>query len=147
MKTGQMLNTDFWKSVSLMNREDKLFYLYLLTNSCTNHIGIYQITKKQIAFELDYSLDTVTLLMDRFTEQYNLIHYNSTTLELAIKKWGLLIEPIKGKRNMDYLFSELSNVEDPSLISYVSESIAQPEIRSLYESFFETGRLSSSLEE
>ncbi|UPG65589.1 hypothetical protein [Metabacillus endolithicus] len=88
MKTGQMLNTYFWKSASLMNREDKLFYLYLLTNSCTNHIGIYQITKKQIAFELDYSLDTVTLLMDRFTEQYNLIHYNSTTLELAIKKWG-----------------------------------------------------------
>ncbi len=147
MKTGQMLNTDFWKNSSLVNSEEKLFYLYLLTNLSTNHIGIYQITKKQIAFELGYSLDTVTLLMERFIEQYNLVRYNSTTLELAIKNWGLHIEPIKGKRNKSYLFSELSNVEDPSLISYVSESITQPEIRNLYESFFETERLSSSLKE
>ncbi|MEH7440296.1 DnaD domain protein [Neobacillus drentensis] len=36
---------------------------------------------------------------------------------------------------MDCLYSELKEVEDPSLIQYVAESIHKQEIRSLYEAF------------
>jgi hypothetical protein len=40
---------------------------------------------------------------------------------------------------MDCIFSELKDVEDTSLIPYVSESIPKQEIRSLYDSFCEPG--------
>lgn len=39
---------------------------------------------------------------------------------------------------MDCIFSELKDVEDTSLIPYVSESIHKQEIRSLYDSFCES---------
>ena len=135
-----MVDTDIWRIVSeeiRMTPEDKYFYLYLLTNPHTNHIGIYQITKKRIAFDLNYSIDSVHLLMKRFIEHYKLIRYNPETRELAIKDWGTHNLYNVSKPVLDCIFSELNDVEDPSLIPYVSESIQQQEIRSLYESFCE----------
>jgi hypothetical protein len=139
MEKYQMLNTDFWKSPDSegMTLEDKYFYLYLLTNPKTNHIGIYQITKKEIAFELGYAIDTVHLLMDRFIDQYKLICYNHKTREIAIKNWGKEIQLEGGKQVMNRIFLELKNVEDLSLIPYVLESIHIQDVRSLYESFCE----------
>ncbi|WP_251551425.1 hypothetical protein [Neobacillus muris] len=70
-----------------MTPEDKYFYLYLLTNPHTTQIGIYKITKKQIAFDMGYSIETVHSLMDRFITHHKLIRYNPETGELAIKNW------------------------------------------------------------
>jgi hypothetical protein len=120
-----------------MTPEDKYFYLYLLTNPNTNHIGIYQITKRQIAFDLDYSIDTVHVLMKRFIEHHKLIRYNPEMRELAIKNWGKHNLYNDSKPLLDCIFSELKDVEDRSLIQYVSESIQKQEIRGLYESFCE----------
>lgn len=124
-----------------MTPEDKLFYIYLLTNPNTNHIGIYQITRKQMAFELNYSIDTVHLLMKRFIEHYKLIRYNPETRELAIKNWGKHNLYKDSKAVLDCISSELKDVEDASLIQYVSESILNQEIRGLYDSFCEQGEM------
>jgi hypothetical protein len=62
--------------------------LYLLTNPETAQIGIYKITKKQIAFDLVYSIESVHALMERFTQHHKLIRYNSETREHAIKNWA-----------------------------------------------------------
>ena len=59
--------TEFWNDPDVMETftpEDKLFYLYLLTNNNTSQVGVYQITKKQMAFELGYSLETINSLLD-----------------------------------------------------------------------------------
>jgi hypothetical protein len=65
----------FWTTseVIMMSKEDKYFYFYLLSNPTINHIEIYQLTKRQMAFELGYPIDTVDVLMKRFTEHYKLI--------------------------------------------------------------------------
>jgi hypothetical protein len=134
----RMVRTNFWTNPMVLEEftpEDKFFYLYLLTNSQTTQIGIYKITKKQMAFDLGYSIESVHLLMERFTEHHKLIRYNPETRELAIKNWGKDIMFKGGKPVMDCVFSELKEVEDPSLIRYVSESIQIREIRDLYESF------------
>jgi hypothetical protein len=49
MKKETMVCTDFWSDSEgvMMTPQDKYFYLYLLSNSMTNHIGIYQITRKK----------------------------------------------------------------------------------------------------
>jgi hypothetical protein len=141
MKKKTMIHTDFWNDSEgvIMSPEDKYFYLYLLTNSNTNHIGVYQITKKQMAFDLSYSIDTVHLLMKRFIEHYKLIRYNPESRELGIKSWGKHNLYNDSKHVLDCIFSELKDVKDPSLILYVSQSIQRQEIRSLYESFCEQG--------
>jgi hypothetical protein len=107
MKKYQKLNTDFWKYEMKMTLEEKYFYFYLLTNSQTTHIGIYQLTKKQIAFELGYSLDIVHLLMERFIKHYKLICYNPKSRELALINWGRYIEYKGGKQVMNCIYSEL----------------------------------------
>jgi DnaD/phage-associated family protein len=138
MAKYRMVRTDFWKNpiaLEEMTPEDKYFYLYLLTNSNTTQIGIYRMTKKQMAFDLGYSIETVQSLMERFTRHHKLIRYNPITRELAIKNWGKDNLQKGGKPVMDCMKTELKDVEDTSLISYVAEAITKEEIRSLYDSF------------
>ncbi|WP_231507662.1 DnaD domain protein [Bacillus sp. UNC41MFS5] len=140
MAKFRMVRTDFWKNpivLEEMTPEDKYFYLYLLTNPHTTQIGIYKITKKQMAFELGYSIESVQSLMERFIELHKVIRYNPDTRELAIKNWGNYNLDKGGKPMMDCVFSELKDVEDLSLIQYVSAAISKQEIRSLFESFCE----------
>jgi DnaD/phage-associated family protein len=138
MAKYRMVRTEFWKNPIVseeMTPEDKYFYLYLLTNPQTTQIGIYRITKKQMAFDLGYSIESVHSLMERFIKYHKLIRYNPETRELAIKNWGKDNLHKGGKPVMDCINSELKEVEDLSLISYVSKTIVKDEIRSLYESF------------
>jgi DnaD/phage-associated family protein len=138
MAKYRMVRVDFWKNpiaLEEMTPEDKYFYLYLLTNTNTTQIGIYRITKKQMAFDLGYSIESVQSLMERFIQHHKLIRYNPETRELAIKNWGKYNLHKAGKPVMDCVKTELKDVEDTSLISYVSEAIKKEEIRSLYESF------------
>lgn len=140
MAKYRMVRTEFWKSpivLEEMTPEDKYFYLYLLTNPHTTQIGIYRITKKQMAFDLGYSIESVHSLMERFEEHHQLIRYNPETRELAIKNWGRENLQKGGKPVMDCIVSELKEVEDHSLIQYVSESIYKQEISSLYEAFYQ----------
>ncbi|WP_243459337.1 DnaD domain protein [Metabacillus bambusae] len=140
MAKYRMVRTEFWKNPIVseeMTPEDKYFYLYLLTNPHTTQIGIYKITKKQMAFDLGYSIESVHSLMERFTRHHKLIRYNPETREIAIKNWGKDNLHKGGKPVMDCINSELKEVEDLSLILYVSETIQKSEIRSLYESFCE----------
>ncbi|MBV7504832.1 DnaD domain protein [Bacillus sp. sid0103] len=133
-----MVRTDFWKNPIVseeMTPEDKYFYLYLLTNPNTTQIGIYKITKKQMAFDLGYSIESVHSLMERFIVHHKVIRYNPETRELAIKNWGKYNLHKGGKPVMDCIYSELKDVEDLSLIKYVSEAIQKQEIRSVFESF------------
>jgi hypothetical protein len=130
-----MVKDDFWSTPDVvMSPEDKYFYFYLLTNPNINYIGIYQITRKQMAFDLGYPIDVVHILMERFINHHKLIRYNPEMRELAIKNWGIHNDYADSKPLLDKIYSELMKVSDPSLIQYVSESIQSQEIRSLYES-------------
>ena len=56
-----MFPANFWNNpmiIQEMTPKDKYFYLYLLTNPETTQIGIYKITKKQIAFDIHHSIET-----------------------------------------------------------------------------------------
>jgi hypothetical protein len=140
MAKFRMVRVDFWRNpvvLDEMSPEDKYFYLYLLTNPNTTQIGIYPITKKQMAFDLGYSIESVHALMERFIHHHKVIRYNPETRELAIKNWGKYNLQKGGKPIIDCIYSELKEVVDRSLIQYVSESIQKGEICSAYQSFCE----------
>lgn len=130
------VHVEFWKDPKVLEEltpEDKLFFIYLLTNPNTTQIGIYKITKKQIAFELGFSIESVNVLMDRFINNYGLIKYNSDTREICLKNWGKYNLNKLGKPMLDCVKSELKNVDDKSLLEFIKPSISKDEIVSLFD--------------
>lgn len=128
--------TSFWEDprvVEEMTPEDKLFYLYLMTNPCTTMIGIYSITKKRMAYELGYSMETVNVLMDRFENYHSLIVYNQETREIALLNWGKYNLNRGGKPVEDCVKKDLSLIKDEKLIRLVSERVTNKTIKALYD--------------
>ena len=123
---------DFWRDPKVteeMSAEDRYVLLYLLTNPSTTQIGIYMITKRQMAFDLGYSTESVGAILNRFEHGLGLIRYNPDTREIAIKNWGKYNLKRGGKPVLDCIKGELSKVKDKSLIEYVSESIPNESIK------------------
>lgn len=146
MAKFRLIHTSFWNDprvVEEMTPEDKYFYLYLLTNENTTQIGIYQITKKQIAFDLGYSMESVGALLQRFEDHHKMIKYNHDTREIAIKNWGKYNLVKGGKPILDCVKSELQDVKDISLIPFVSERITNEKIKEMFDTYYESMTISS----
>ncbi|MFD2212177.1 DnaD domain-containing protein [Metabacillus endolithicus] len=140
MAKFRMVLTGFWRqafTLEKMTTDDKLFYIYLLTNEKTTQVGIYEITKKEMAFETGYSIEFVESLLKRFTELHKLIRYNPETCEIAIKDWGKYNLHKGGKPMLDCIKKELKEVKDTSLLSYVCEGIEKEEFVCLFDSYIE----------
>lgn len=150
MAKFRMVYTEFWNDptvVEEMTPEDKFFFLYLLTNPRTTQIGIYEITKKQMAFDMGYSMETINSLLDRFLKHHNLVKYNPETREIAIKNWGKYNLVRGGKPMLDCVESELKEVKDLSLIDYVKEGIQNTSIKGLYDTYTIRGQEEEKEEE
>ncbi|HDR4425058.1 TPA: DnaD domain protein [Bacillus cereus] len=138
MAVYRPVQVSFWqdaKVIEEMTPEDKLFNLYLLTNPCTTQIGVYQITKKQMAFDLGYSMESVNALLDRFENHHKLVKYNAETRELAIINWGKYNLNRGEKPIEDCVRKELDGVADISLIHLVTPKVKNDKIRAIFEEF------------
>ncbi|MFT4446322.1 conserved phage C-terminal domain-containing protein [Bacillus subtilis] len=132
------VRTEFWqdpKVLEEMTPEDRYFYLYLLTNPFTTQIGIYSITKKQMAFDIGYSIESINSLMDRFQNHHRLVVYNCDTREIAIIKWGKYNLNKAGKPMMDCIEKELQEVKDKTLIELVYPHIPNDAIRESFSRY------------
>lgn len=127
MGIKRIISTDFWtddKVMDIFSPEDKLFFLYLMTNPHTTQLGIYHINKKMMAFEIGYSLESIGILIDRF-EEYGLIKYSPETSEVAIKNY-LRHSIVKGGKPVeDLLRREIAQVKDRTLLKYVYDNLSQ----------------------
>lgn len=132
------VHTTFWQDPKVteeLTPEDRYFYLYLITNPNTTQIGIYPITKKQMAFDLGYSIESVNSLMDRFINHHKLVLYNNDTREVAIKNWPKYNLNKGGKPILDCVTKELREVKDKSLMSVLYPKIENTNIRELFERY------------
>lgn len=127
MGIKRVVDTDFWnddKVMDMFSPEEKLFFLYLLTNPHTTQLGIYAINVKHMSFEIGYNVEAVNVLLDRFENTYNMIKYSPKTKEIAIKNF-LKYSVIKGGKPVeDCLKKEMLNIKDKSLFKYVYNSIS-----------------------
>ncbi|WP_205590215.1 hypothetical protein [Brevibacillus laterosporus] len=138
MAVFRQVQTSFWQDARVleeMTPEDKYFYLYLLTNPCTKQIGVYPISKKTMAFEMGYSIESVNALFDRFERNHRLIKYNSESRELALLNWGKYNFRKGGKPVEDCIKKELRDVKDLSLVADVLKKIDSPSIRKIFIGF------------
>jgi hypothetical protein len=125
MGIKRIVDTSFWTDgkVDDFSPEDKYFMLYLLTNPFSTQLGIYEISIKQVAFHLGYSVDTVKTLIDRFENKYGMIAFSPATNEIAIKNF-LRHSIIKGGAPVrDCLIKEIKKVKNRDLIANVFSHI------------------------
>ncbi|MVX62262.1 hypothetical protein GKZ28_00925 [Clostridium chromiireducens] len=137
----RIVYTEFWndpKVMEDMTPEDKYFYLYLLTNPCTNMIGIYRIVKKQMAFDLGYSIESINSLMGRFINNHKLVIYNEETKEICIKNYGKYNLNKGGKPMIDCIKKDLGNVIDKTLIKEIVINVKNASIKQLIEEYLYT---------
>lgn len=121
MGIKRVVDTSFWTDgkVDEFSPEDKYFMLYLLTNPFTTQLGIYEVSLKQVAFQLGYSIDAVKVLIDRFETKYGMIFFSPSTNEIAIKNF-LRHSIIKGGAPVrDCLIKEIKNVKNKELVARV----------------------------
>lgn len=90
MAIYRTISMSFWtdnKVVDDFTPEDRYFYLYLFTNPHTNLCGCYEVSLKQMAYEVGYSLDSINMLLKRFEEVHNVIRYSVMTKEVLLLNW------------------------------------------------------------
>ena len=123
MGIKRVVDTSFWTDgkVDEFTPEDKYFMLYLLTNPFTTQLGIYEMSVKQAASHMGYSIDAINALIERFANKYGVIVYSKPadsayTIEIAIKNF-LRHSIIKGGAPVrDCLIKEIRKVKNKDLI-------------------------------
>ena len=136
MGIKRVVDTDFWtdEKVESFTPEEKYFWLYLLTNPYTRQLGIYHITKKQMAFHLGYDVETVSKLLDRFENKYGLIKYEES--EIAIYnylKWSI----VKGGKPVeDCLKADIKKVKNKKLIDLVFDKVVNNDVNNTVKKVF-----------
>lgn len=126
MGINRVVNTDFWDDDKVLDNfspEDKLFWVFLLTNPKSKQAGIYKLPIKVIKFYTGYSEDTIDVLLDRFEKAYGMIKYNHETQEIAILnylRWSIIRG---GKPVEDCIKADLAQVKDKELIRLVYEHL------------------------
>jgi DnaD/phage-associated family protein len=146
MAKYRYVHTAFWEDPRVleeMTPEDKYFYLYLLTNPKTTQIGVYQITKKQMSFDLGYSTESINSLLERFINFHKVVKYNDKTRELAIINWGKYNLYKAGKPIIDCVKKELAEVKDKTLLWEVmnhipNEAVVEEFSRYVYDTSHDT---------
>lgn len=89
MSKYRSVQVSFWQDAFVLDLtpEEKYFYIYLMTNSKANQIGIYELPKRIIETETGYNRETVEKLLNRFVE-YDKIIYNEPTKEVMLINWS-----------------------------------------------------------
>lgn len=146
MAIKRVVDTSFWTDGKMddFSPEDRYFYLYLLTNPFSTQLGIYEVSIKQAAFQLGYSIDSVKVLLDRFQNKYDLIIYDAETNEVAIKNY-LKHAIVKGGAPVrDCLIREIKKVKNKELVdevfSHIKDDTSLNEtVRNLLNEYGEVG--------
>ena len=154
MAKFRQIQTNFWSNTYIqeeMTAEDKYFYLYLMTNEFTTQIGIYSITKKQMAFDLGYSIESVQALLQRFETFHKLIKYDTETREIILLKWAennlniggkpvqdLIKKEILQVKNKDFLFLMFENCPENSLKNFIASLLSENKKDNNINTFYDT---------
>lgn len=86
MSKQRYIDTKFWDDNYIVECDpiEKLLYLYLLTNTLTNILGIYEISLRRIGFDTGIDKDMVIKILDRFETDNKIKYLNGY---IAIRKF------------------------------------------------------------
>jgi hypothetical protein len=110
------IRTSYWSDPYILEleRDEKLLYMYLLTNDATTQCGIYEIPLRRVEFETGFSGERIYEMFHKFQSDGK-IQYSLETREIAIINWRKYNENMSPK-TMTKVANELSSVKNPLLI-------------------------------
>jgi len=78
MSKQRMVRDSFWTDsyVEKLSPDEKLLFIYLLTNPLCNVLGLYEIRAKRIGFETGYDVEVVENILERFERDKKILRHN-----------------------------------------------------------------------
>lgn len=98
------IDSDIWSDTDDLDKDGKLFYLYLLTNSQRNIAGYYRVNLNYMALDLSISKDKVEKWLCKETKYWV---YDKTTRQVLIPKFTRF-NVVKSKQQITKMNAELS---------------------------------------
>lgn len=88
MAIYRQLHTTFWKDkrVGEWSKDQKLFFLYLLSNDYTTQCGVYEFNIRYAKFELDMTAEEIKENIDFLVSEGRIV-FNEKSEELMIVNW------------------------------------------------------------
>lgn len=73
------VSVQFWDDpyITELNKDEKLIFIYLLTNTLVNLSGIYQIALRKISYDTDIEPDVVNKCIERFSKDKKVFYYEN----------------------------------------------------------------------
>jgi len=86
MATSRVVNTMFWKDsyVVDLQPDEKVLFLYLLTNPLTNIAGIYELSIREIVFDTSIEKKRVEAILSKFVIDKKITYINGW---VALHNW------------------------------------------------------------
>lgn len=78
MSKQRMIRDSFWTDsyIERLTPDEKLLFIYLLTNPLCNIGGIYEVRPKRIGFETGYDIEVVENILKRFERDGKILRHN-----------------------------------------------------------------------
>lgn len=84
MSKLRSLNTSFWSDpwIEILTPDEKLLFIYLITNEKTNMLGIYEVSTRKISFETGIDEEVITNALEAF-ERVGKVKYENNHVILV----------------------------------------------------------------
>lgn len=122
MSLYSTVDSAFWTDTDVVDNftpEDKYFYLYLLTSPYGNLTGCYEVSIKQISYDMGYSKETVEHLIERFVTYHKIIDYDKSTKEIIIINWWKH-HWTSSDKYISALFKRISGIKSEKFRNYLT---------------------------
>jgi len=108
MAKARYIQTKFWSDafIQTLEKEEKLFFLYLLTNEHTNILGIYEITIATMVFESGLKEDEIRKAIDSLSKAKKLSYFENHIILVNFLK-NQSLNP-KVKKGIERFWADLS---------------------------------------
>ena len=119
LKPYRIISTEMWRDSYFLDLSpnEKLFFIYLLTNESTTQCGIYELPLSHASMETKLSQEEILVILNKFSRDKKIV-YSIDTREVAIINWNKYnanMSPYTMQRVAD----ELKNVKNPELVLYL----------------------------
>lgn len=76
MSKKRYIDTNFWNDtwIEQLTREEKYFFLYLITNEQTSIAGVYEISARRMSFETDFDKVEITQMLKKMESKVRYIN-------------------------------------------------------------------------
>ncbi|WP_461206416.1 DnaD domain-containing protein [Clostridium sp. DL1XJH146] len=135
MAKYRQIQTSYWNDGFVLDLlpEEKLFYIYIMSNPKSSQCGIYELPKQIISMETGYDRKTVDKLLITF-EKYGKISYCNETKEVLILNWAKY-NPPNNTNVIKCINKELNEVKNTPFIEEYYKAIVKLKIetREIFE--------------